>query len=50
MTMDFLVDEWRTGSELECPSSKPDKDAGLCYPNCPTSHPKGAGPVCWLDI
>jgi len=27
-------------------SSTQDKDAGLCYPKCPTGY-KGVGPVCW---
>ena len=27
-------------------SSTSDKDAGLCYPKCPTGY-KGVGPVCW---
>ena len=26
-----------------------ERDAGLCYPNCPRGF-KGVGPVCWADI
>lgn len=36
------------GSEDTCPRTKPDNNAGLCYPNCrPGYH--GVGPVCWAD-
>lgn len=30
----------------ECPSDHPNKDAGLCYKDCPSNY-KGVGPVCW---
>jgi hypothetical protein len=33
----------------KCPDDKPDKDAGLCYKDCPDKY-KGVGPVCWKGL
>lgn len=33
----------------KCPSDKPDKEAGLCYKDCPSGY-KGVGPVCWKGL
>ena len=34
------------GTMPNCCSSKPDNDAGLCYPNCKSGY-NGVGPMCW---
>jgi hypothetical protein len=31
-----------------CPTDKPSKDAGLCYPNCDPGF-RGVGPICWQE-
>lgn len=36
------------GTPMECPASRPDEDAGLCYVSCAADQ-TGVGPVCWHD-
>ena len=36
------------GKEDTCPRARPDKNDGLCYPNCRSGY-HGVGPVCWAD-
>jgi hypothetical protein len=38
------------GTPLTCPpnTARDSTDpAGLCYPPCPSDHPKGVGPLCY---
>lgn len=37
------------GKSPTCPSSRPDKSHGLCYPNCESSRKVGEGSLCWDD-